>query len=495
MTDTFPSGMAVHTTPGITGPATATARRWPRDLPASTLTGVAGATSAVVSGAIIPGGSTSGGSCSFSIRVSATVANLYTNDIPVGTPDHHGRQQYRGRLGRRSRCRTSRCPTCRPSASRSTRPPPRPPWARRRLPSSFPTRTRSATRSPAALQGRIADQHADRQYTCADRILFLKRGLVTRPAATTITGTAGSTSATIPSTASFPGAHCPPAAVAASACGYHRLWRASAPTPSHWQPDHGFGQQRDRGHGHLLPAGQRFLGRQEPARRSHGRHHHSQSRRRLGTDHFLCHIAYGIQEASAGTRTFTDTLPVLITPTLSMVTATVAGATGCRDRDTVAGSPGPPASVARSRERPMTGAAKSRLSPRQVSRCGWNGHQRRWASTPSPARWTPTPSNNTSTVVLVIKPAANLTITKDDGKTVLLTGSTNAYTITVANGGPASADGAVLKDPAATGLNCTDITCSAVGWCQLSVTGAAVTWAGAPSGTPSGRPGCGGCAG
>jgi uncharacterized repeat protein (TIGR01451 family) len=72
-------------------------------------------------------------------------------------------------------------------------------------------------------------------------------------------------------------------------------------------------------------------------------------------------------------------------------------------------------------------------------------------------------SNNTSTVVLVIKPAANLTISKDDGKTILLTGSTNAYTITVANGGPAAADGAVLKDPAATGLNCTDITCTESG--------------------------------
>ena len=58
---------------------------------------------------------------------------------------------------------------------------------------------------------------------------------------------------------------------------------------------------------------------------------------------------------------------------------------------------------------------------------------------------------------------ANLGITKSNGSTTLVTGSTTTYTITASNGGPSSANGALIKDPAATGLNCTAITCVASG--------------------------------
>ena len=37
------------------------------------------------------------------------------------------------------------------------------------------------------------------------------------------------------------------------------------------------------------------------------------------------------------------------------------------------------------------------------------------------------------------------------------------YTITVANAGPDAADNTVVQDPAATGLNCTAVTCPATG--------------------------------
>jgi hypothetical protein len=52
---------------------------------ATTITGTAGSTSATISlNSIIPGGTLpAGGSCSFSVRVSQTVAGISANTIPV----------------------------------------------------------------------------------------------------------------------------------------------------------------------------------------------------------------------------------------------------------------------------------------------------------------------------------------------------------------------------------------------------------------------------
>lgn len=54
---------------------------------------------------------------------------------------------------------------------------------------------------------------------------------------------------------------------------------------------------------------------------------------------------------------------------------------------------------------------------------------------------------------------ANLTITKTNGTTTLLAGSTTTYTITASNGGPSSANSSLVKDPVAAGLNCTAVSC------------------------------------
>ena len=52
----------------------------------TTLTAVVGATSfSVPAGAFIPGGNPNGGSCSFSVVVSATVAEIYPNTLPTGS--------------------------------------------------------------------------------------------------------------------------------------------------------------------------------------------------------------------------------------------------------------------------------------------------------------------------------------------------------------------------------------------------------------------------
>jgi uncharacterized repeat protein (TIGR01451 family) len=55
---------------------------------------------------------------------------------------------------------------------------------------------------------------------------------------------------------------------------------------------------------------------------------------------------------------------------------------------------------------------------------------------------------------------ADLTITKTNGVTSLTSGQTSTYTIVVANNGQGRADGAVLQDPAVTGLNVTAISCA-----------------------------------
>ncbi len=77
-----------------------------------------------------------------------------------------------------------------------------------------------------------------------------------------------------------------------------------------------------------------------------------------------------------------------------------------------------------------------------------------------PGTTDPTPGNNTSTDTDTVTPAADLAITKDDGVTTVITGTSTVYTITVTNNGPSSVTGAILSDPPATGLSKTSVACS-----------------------------------
>lgn len=65
------------------------------------------------------------------------------------------------------------------------------------------------------------------------------------------------------------------------------------------------------------------------------------------------------------------------------------------------------------------------------------------------------------TTVAVVNANADLAITKTDNVTSVISGNATTYTIRVTNNGPSSVTGAVLKDPAATGLNQTGAACSA----------------------------------
>ena len=62
-----------------------------------------------------------------------------------------------------------------------------------------------------------------------------------------------------------------------------------------------------------------------------------------------------------------------------------------------------------------------------------------------------------------IQLVAFLSITKTNGTSSVVSGSPTTYTITVSNGGPSSANGSLVKDPAAAGLSCTAVTCTAAG--------------------------------
>ena len=63
------------------------------------------------------------------------------------------------------------------------------------------------------------------------------------------------------------------------------------------------------------------------------------------------------------------------------------------------------------------------------------------------------PGNNSATVFTAIG-SANLSVTKTNGVSTLVAGSTTSYTITVANAGPSPGDGARIFDPVAAGLSC-----------------------------------------
>jgi uncharacterized repeat protein (TIGR01451 family) len=81
--------------------------------------------------------------------------------------------------------------------------------------------------------------------------------------------------------------------------------------------------------------------------------------------------------------------------------------------------------------------------------------------TPPVGTTDPVPGNNSNTVTVTIGQVANLSVTKDNGTSSLVAGSTTAYTVTFSNGGPSAANGALVKDASSAGLSCTSVTCSA----------------------------------
>ena len=81
-------------------------------------------------------------------------------------------------------------------------------------------------------------------------------------------------------------------------------------------------------------------------------------------------------------------------------------------------------------------------------------------------------------------PSADLQVTKTNGETALVPGQTTTYTIVVTNAGPDSATGAVVRDPAPTGLTCTTpATCTGAACPGATIPIATLQGAGATLGT------------
>ena len=69
-------------------------------------------------------------------------------------------------------------------------------------------------------------------------------------------------------------------------------------------------------------------------------------------------------------------------------------------------------------------------------------------------------SVNSGAAAISVKLMANLGVTKTNGTSNLVAGSTTSYTITFSNLGPSAAGGAVVKDAFSAGLNCSTATCA-----------------------------------
>ncbi|MDB5964467.1 MAG: hypothetical protein JWQ72_967 [Polaromonas sp.] len=71
-------------------------------------------------------------------------------------------------------------------------------------------------------------------------------------------------------------------------------------------------------------------------------------------------------------------------------------------------------------------------------------------------------SNNQAEDTDLILGSADLRVSKTNGTSTVAAGGTTGYTLTVSNFGPSTVNGAVLKDPSATGLSCSSVTCTGV---------------------------------
>ena len=181
-----------------------------------------------------------------------------------------------------------------------------------------------------------------------------------------------------------------------------------------------------------------------------------------------------------GSATFTDTLPTLITPVLTITAGLVGGGAGTCvvATSTVAGA----TRITGTLTNVIAGAVCSITVTTKVSAALAVATTTTNTFTLAPLASTSdtNPANNTASVLTTVGPSANITIGKTNGTTTVASGSTTSYTLTIANLGPADASGSIVKDPAVAGLNCTTVTCTstAPNMCPASPTISALQGAG-----------------
>lgn len=182
-----------------------------------------------------------------------------------------------------------------------------------------------------------------------------------------------------------------------------------------------------------------------------------------GTLQYVLTMVNGQGSVSGGSVTFSDTLPVQITPVLA-VTAVPAGGASCSTvTSVVAGSTvvsGTFTSTLRGDTCTVTITARAAVAAVTIPVTNAAG----LTALPAPVgSYDSNSANNTASVVTTIVPQALLTASKSNGVNSLPAGSTTTYVITVGNQGPGDASGTSVSDPAAAGLSCSAVSCTAAG--------------------------------
>lgn len=159
--------------------------------------------------------------------------------------------------------------------------------------------------------------------------------------------------------------------------------------------------------------------------------------------------------------TFTDTIPSLLTPSVAAVTAVASGGGTCTIATAVVSGQLQVTGVFSSA--PSGAFCTITITQRGSSTLATLSSATNTITVSGSPTFTGgqgsdrTTANNTATVITNVGPSTNLQITKTNGVTTFLAGSTSAYTVTISNLGPAAAPGSTFLDPTATGLDCTTV--------------------------------------
>jgi uncharacterized repeat protein (TIGR01451 family) len=159
-----------------------------------------------------------------------------------------------------------------------------------------------------------------------------------------------------------------------------------------------------------------------------------------------------------GSVTFTDTLPAALTPVLSITSGAIGGGTCTTATAVIGGATQISGTFANA---PAGAQCRITVTALVSAQASANTVTNTLTIATTAGTSDTNAANNTAAVLTNLGPATQLTITKTNNTSTVAAGSTTSYTITIANLGPANAPNSIIKDPAATGLNCTAATCTA----------------------------------
>jgi uncharacterized repeat protein (TIGR01451 family) len=163
-----------------------------------------------------------------------------------------------------------------------------------------------------------------------------------------------------------------------------------------------------------------------------------------------------------GSVSFTDTLPIEITPVLSITATQTGGGTCTTASAVVTGRTQVTGNIVNA---PAGSTCTITITALVAGTVTTATNITNTASVAPAAGTTDTnATNNQSTATATITPAVNLSVTKTNSTGAIGAGTTTTYTVTFANAGPGNGVNSVAKDTPSSGLsNCTVLSCSSTG--------------------------------